>query len=347
MRFGPVPLAQAHGAILAHSVALPQGRLRKGCRLGPTEIAALQAAGLAEVTVARLDPQDLHEDAAALALAQALVPDPAAAGLQLRPVGTGRVNIHADSLGLVEVQAARVNALNAVDPMITVATLPPWQRVTQGEMVATVKIIAYGVDGSAVAAACSAGSAALRLHPVALARAALIQTVTEADDGDKGHRAIQTRLAALGVAMAPKRLVPHHEADLAAALAAVSGVDLILILTASATSDPNDVAPQALRRAGGRVDRFGMPVDPGNLLFLGQLGPVPVIGLPGCAKSPALNGADWVMERVICGVPVTSADIAAMGVGGLLKESPARGRPREAEDGSRPGTDHGEKTDPK
>ena len=71
-----------------------------------------------------------------------------------------------------------------------------------------------------------------------------------------------------------------------------------------------------------------MPVDPGNLLFIGDLAGVPVIGLPGCAKSPALNGADWVMERVICGVPVTSADIAAMGVGGLLKESPARGMPR-------------------
>ena len=72
-----------------------------------------------------------------------------------------------------------------------------------------------------------------------------------------------------------------------------------------------------------------MPVDPGNLLFIGDLGGVPVIGLPGCVKSPALNGADWVMERVICGVPVTSADIAAMGVGGLLKESPTRPYPRE------------------
>ena len=54
-----------------------------------------------------------------------------------------------------------------------------------------------------------------------------------------------------------------------------------------------------------------------------------MIGLPGCARSPALNGADWVLERVVCGVEVTSRDIAAMGVGGLLKESPARGRPRE------------------
>jgi molybdenum cofactor cytidylyltransferase len=162
-----------------------------------------------------------------------------------------------------------------------------------------------------------------------MSRAVLIQTVTEADDGETGHRAIQERLRALNVDMQPKRLVPHREDALAAALADTGDADLILILTASATSDPADVAPQALRRAGGTVERFGMPVDPGNLLFLGQLHGTPVIGLPGCARSPALNGADWVMERVICGVPVTGADIAAMGVGGLLKEIPQRGRLRE------------------
>lgn len=323
-------MEEAQGAILAHSVPLPDGRLRKGCTLGPPEIARLRAAGLAAVTVARLDPSDLHEDAAAMAVAQALVPAPLAAGIALRAVGTGRVNLHADVTGVVEVLADRIAALNAVDPLITVATLPRWQRVPEGEMVATVKIIAYGVNKGAVAAAATAGAGALRMRPVAMGQAALIQTVTADDDGEKGHRAIGKRLAALDVSLRPKHLVAHREDDLAHALQGVDGVDLILILTASATSDPHDVAPQALRRAGGTVERFGMPVDPGNLLFIGRLREVPVIGLPGCAKSPALNGADWVMERVICGVPVTGADIAAMGVGGLLKEIPERGRPRTA-----------------
>ena len=104
---------------------------------------------------------------------------------------------------------------------------------------------------------------------------------------------------------------------------------MALILTASATSDPADVAPAGLIAAGGVLTRFGMPVDPGNLLFLGDLGDQPVIGLPGCARSHALNGADWVLERVACGLQVTSADIAAMGVGGLLKEIPSRPQPRE------------------
>lgn len=330
MRFGPIHLDQAEGAILAHSVALADGRLRKGCVLGPTEIAQLRTTGRTEVIAARLDPTDLHEDAAALAIAQAVVPDPQAAGLDLRAVGTGRVNLHARAAGVVEVLADRVNALNAVDPMITFATVPRWQRLAAGEMAATVKIIAYGVAEAAVASACAAGTSALRLCPAKLRRVALLETHAETNSKTLGVDAITKRLTALGASLATHLHSPHREAELATMLGQITDADLILILNASATSDPNDVAPGAVRRAGGQIDRFGMPVDPGNLLFLGQLNSTPVIGLPGCVRSPALNGADWVMERLICGVPVTAADIAGMGVGGLLKEIPTRGRLREA-----------------
>lgn len=330
MRFGPVPLSEAQGAILAHSVALPDGRLRKGCILGRDDIARLQALGLTEVIAARLDPTDLHEDAAALAIAQALVPDPQSAGLELRPVGTGRVNIHARMAGIVDVDATKTDALNAVDPMLTLATVPRWQRLRAGEMAATVKVIAYGVAAASVTAACASGGGALHLCPPRLTRVALVETHTDPAARRLDPKAITNRLAALGAGLTAHLHSPHREAELAGTLAGITDVGLILILTASATSDPHDVAPGAVRRAGGRIDRFGMPVDPGNLLFIGQLNGIPVIGLPGCVRSPALNGADWVIERLICGVPVTGADIAAMGVGGLLKESPARGRPREA-----------------
>ncbi|MFM7332820.1 MAG: molybdopterin-binding protein [Tabrizicola sp.] len=330
MRFGPVPLSEAEGAILAHSVALPEGRLRKGCTLGPEEIAQLRATGRSEVIAARLGPTDLHEDAAALAIAQALVPDPDSAGLVLRPVGTGRVNLHAQGPGIVEVLADRVDALNAVDPMLTLATVPRWQRLAVGEMAATVKVIAYGVAKASVAAACAAGARALRLRPPQRSRVVLVETHTDSAAKPIKPDAIANRLSALGAGLQAHLHAPHREQELSAILAKVTDADLILILTASATSDPNDVAPAAVRRAGGAIDRFGMPVDPGNLLFIGQRNGIPVIGLPGCARSPALNGADWVMERLICGIPVTGADIAAMGVGGLLKEIPTRGRLREA-----------------
>lgn len=328
MKFGPVPVSLAEGAILAHSVPLPDGRLRKGTQLTGKDVNILRAAGLDMVTVARLDPDDLGEDAAALALAQALVPDPDACGLVLKPVGTGRVNIVAAGAGVLRVAGAQVNALNAIDAAITCATLPDFMRLDPGGMVATVKIISYGVARAAVARACAAGQGALRILPPVLKSASLIQTrVDPSADGRKGHAATKARLDRLGVALDGGGMVAHDIAPLAQALAQAGG-NLLLVLTGSATSDLYDTAPEALRRAGGKVTHFGMPVDPGNLLFVGQLGARPVIGLPGCAKSPALNGADWVLERIICGLDVSAADIMGMGVGGLLKEIPTRPRPR-------------------
>lgn len=333
MRFGPVPLAEALGAILAHSLAAGETRLRKGRILGPADIAALAAAGLTEVIAARLDPDDWAEDDAAAAVAQALAPDPAAAGLSVSAPFTGRVNLFAAAAGVFCVSRAAVDRLNAVDPAVTLATLPDLTRVAARQMVATVKIIPYAAPGAAVAAAVAAASAAgagaLRLAPFRPGRASLILTrVPGMKDSllAKGASAVAARLAALGLQAEPPVTVAHETAAVAAALRAAPG--LALILGGSATSDPADVCPRAVVAAGGRLLRIGMPVDPGNLLFLGEQGGRMVVGLPGCARSPALNGADWVLERLAAGLAVGDAEIAAMGVGGLLKEIPLRPQPR-------------------
>lgn len=324
MRFGPVPVAQARGAILAHSLHLPEGRLRKGQQLDKADVAALEAAGIETVTVAMLDEGDMHEDAAALALAGSLAEG---AGLRLSTAFTGRVNLIAEGPGVVLVAADRINAVNAVDAMITVATVAPYHQIATGGMVATVKIISYAVPETAVAEAVKAAKGALRLAPPVHARTSLIVTMIEGGPGRKGLAAIRSRVEGLGMELAEVLEVPHEEAALAEALIAAQG-EIVLVLTGSATSDINDTAPLALRQAGGRLVRFGMPVDPGNLLFLGELKGVPVIGLPGSARSPVLHGADWVLSRVACGLAVTGADMAAMGVGGLLKEIPTRPQPR-------------------
>lgn len=332
MKFGPVPLEQALGAILAHSLAGAGGRLRKGRILEPADLAALVASGATHVVVARLDPGDLDENTAAARLAAAMVPDPVQQRLSVSPAFTGRVNLNAIGPGIVELDAEAVHGLNRVDPAITLATLPPLTRVEAGTLVGTVKIIAYGVEGSALARACVLAAATLRVRPVVMSSAGLVLTTVPGQDpklNAKARRVIEARLAALGMVLAETREVTHDAAAIAAALPGLKG-DMALILTGSATSDLHDTAPQALRMAGGTVMRFGMPVDPGNLLFLGDLAGRPVVGLPGCARSPGLNGADWVLERLACGVSVSHDDIAAMGVGGLLKEIPSRPQPREA-----------------
>jgi molybdenum cofactor cytidylyltransferase len=331
MRFGPVPVAEAEGAILAHSLAVGGLRLRKGRVLGAADLAGLAAAGVDEVTVARLDPGDVAEDAAAEEVARALAPDPAGLGLTLSGPFTGRVNLLAAVAGVLRVDRAAVDALNRADPGVTLATLPDWARVEARQMVATVKIIPYGVGRAALERACAGALAgALRVHGFRPGRASLILTRTPGFKESliaKGAQAVGARLAAMGLTMDPPAVVAHEIAAVAAAVAAAEG-DMVLILGGSATSDAADTCPAGLVAAGGRLIRFGIPVDPGNLLFIGEHAGRPVLGLPGSARSPALSGIDWVLERLAAGLPVGEADLAGMGVGGLLKEIPARPQPR-------------------
>ena len=328
MKFGPVAPRDALGAILAHSLTLDDTRLRKGHVLDEGDIARLTAAGLTELIVARLDAQDVPEDTAAARLARALVPDPDAAGLRHSSAFTGRVNLIATGPGVISLDAEAITSFNSVHPMITVATVPAWQQVGPGQLVATIKIISYAVPQADVARAEAAATNAIRLVPPVYSSAGLVVTeIPNGPDSDKGIAATRTRVEALGLSLDDVQHVPHRAPDLAEALGRLKG-DIALILTGSATSDIHDVAPSALTAAGGTLTRFGLPVDPGNLLFLGQLGSRPVIGLPGCARSPALNGADWVLSRVACGLAITDRDVAEMGVGGLLKEIPTRPQPR-------------------
>ena len=332
MRFGPVRLADAEGAILAHSHSAGGRRIKKGRPLSAEDVAALAEAGVTEVVAARLDPEDMAEDDAAAELAAALAGDPGPRGLTLSAPFTGRANLFAAEAGVLRVDAEAIAAVNAIDEAVTIATLPDFARVAPRQMVATVKIIPYAAPRRAVAEAAERLSAVMgaRVSPFRPARTALILTETPGMKPallTKGAEAVRARLDALGLTLVEERRVAHETGAVAAALAE-SAAELVLILTASATSDRRDVAPAAVEAAGGRLERFGMPVDPGNLLFLGEIGGRRVIGLPGCARSPALNGADWVLERVAAALPVTGADIGAMGVGGLLKEIPSRPEPR-------------------
>ena len=276
MRFGPVPLSGAEGAILAHSVDTPGGRLRKGLCLGAADIDALSEAGIDEVIVARLDPGDVTEDAAAARIGQALLPDPAGQGLTAGVASAGRVNLHAAGPGVIELSANAVAAMNRVHPMITLATVPPWQRVEAGTMVATIQIISYAVPEAALAEAEVAVRGAIRLRAPAFRTAHLIETAIAGKDlgqkdlGQKGRLALEGRLDRLGLRLDDREVVAHRVEDLTEALTR-AGAEVIFVLTGSATSDPEDVGPAALRAAGGHVERFGMPVDPGNLLFLGHL----------------------------------------------------------------------------
>lgn len=338
MLFDTVPLESARGAILAHGVRAGGKTLRKGRMLSDDDLELIAQAGIREVTVVRLDADDVPEDEAATRIAARL----AGENMRVAAAFTGRANIYAVADGVIAVDAEQVNALNAIDEAVTLATLSPYTPVTSGQMLATVKIIPFAAPRAVVEKAeRTLARNALRVMPYKPRRAAMISTSLPGMKPsllDKNRSAIEARLRAVGSSLALEIRTPHQTGPLAEAIAEAksAGCDPILVFGASAITDRRDVIPAALEKAGGAIGHFGMPVDPGNLLLIGSLGETVVVGLPGCARSPKLNGFDFVLWRLAAGLPVGRAEIAAMGVGGLLIEIPTRPQPRDEPQASVP-----------
>ena len=334
MKFGPVPLAEAEGAILAHALRLESVVLKKGDVVTRERQRQLAEAGVASVIAARLQPGDVEENDAARRLAGRLMGE----NLSAEPPFTGRVNLFARKAGLVLVDRAAIDGVNGVDEAITVATLAPYAAVAAGDMVATVKIIPFAAPAAALDAAAAkiAHAGAVAVAPFRRLRIGVVSTLLPGLKPSvvaKTLRVLEARLAPAGATISGHETVAHETEALVAALNRLAAVsDALIVFGASAITDRRDVIPAAIERFGGRIERFGMPVDPGNLLLLAAREGMPVIGAPGCARSPKENGFDWVVNRVLAGVAIDDADIRAMGVGGLLMEIASRPQPRLPDD---------------
>jgi molybdenum cofactor cytidylyltransferase len=335
MKFGAVAPADAKDGIVVHSIRQGGLVLRKGTLVGDAEIAALEAAGIGSITVARIEPGDVSEDAAAAELATAV----AGEGVHVDRAFTGRANLFAQTAGVVVVDLAGIDRFNEVDPDITLATLDAFAPAVPGKMIATVKIIPFAVAAAARDRALAVANAAVPLVRVAPYRVRKVGVISTVLPGlaekvvEKTMRVTRERLAPAGATIVAERRVPHETAPLARALDAVlkDGAELVIVFGASAIADRRDVIPAAVEAVGGTIEHFGMPVDPGNLMLVASAHGHPVLGAPGCARSPKENGFDWVLARLLCGLPVTRRDITAMGVGGLLMEIVTRPQPRAIE----------------
>lgn len=331
MRFGPVATEDAEGTVLAHALRLKSGRLKKGKRLSSTDVAAALDSGVKRLVVARIEAGDIEEDCAAEQLGRALRRD----GMRTADPFTGRVNVYAECAGIFTADAELVAQLNRVDPDITFATLPDQVFVQAGRMVATVKIISFAVNQEKIKEAVELCKGAnhislKRSEPTKVGLIATKLPTLKMSTMDKTATILRERLELAGSSLVAERRVDHTASAVSEALSKmVEQTDLIIVFGASAITDRADVIPSGLRDAGGLVETLGMPVDPGNLLMTGRLDQVPVIGAPGCARSPAENGFDWVLQRMLAGLDVGPDYITGLGVGGLLMEIHERPQPRE------------------
>src|SRR5271155_2168642 len=210
MKFGALAPQNALGAITVHTIRQGTLVLKKGTLISAAEVVALDAAGIKDLVVARLEPGDVSEDVAAADIAKAV----SGQGVHVDRAFTGRANLFAQSSGVLVVDKDAIDRLNRVDEAITLATLPAYKPVVAGEMIATVKIIPFAVAKSARdTALAGVHQPLLRVAPYRVRKVGVVSTVLPGLATkviEKTLKITTERLAPAGAAIVAERRGGHE-----------------------------------------------------------------------------------------------------------------------------------------
>jgi len=319
MRLETISLDHAFGAILVHNITGKDGSkvLSKGRVLGVDDLEKIRALGMTTVYAAMLDANDVREDDAATRLARAVAGD----GIEASKPSGGRVNLYAAHPGFLKIKSDALKRINELEG-VTLATMARWSRVAPKKMLATIKTIGLALPENTLRAAEAIG-AVVSVAPVAREKIALVLT------GSAHARAkveqtflppLRARIEELGARVIGETYVDENVDAIARALddALNAGAQMIILAGETSIMDAQDITPRGIQNAGGAIELFGAPVEPGNLLLLAYRDDVPIIGAPGCVKSRATNVVDLILPPLIAGERITRADVNALAEGGLL-----------------------------
>ncbi len=332
------------GAVLARDIVVAGQRWSKGRRLSADDLEAFAADpsfGVGPVTVIVLDPGDLHEDDAALRLAE-VVTGP---GLRVRGPVQSRVDLVAEHDGVVHVRIAELERLNRLDPL-EVFTRLDGSIVAEGDLVASVKVAPHVVEATVVAAGAAIARDGrrplFRVAPfVPRTVAVVVKESLRSADRPRFETSVRDKVESLGSRITSIDYVADEDKAVRAALARdARGPDRVdVILTAGGRStDPSDPFFTAVEALGGRIVRRGVPAHPGSMLWLARIGRTAILGLPTCGAYSKATAADLLLPRLLTGEPPTRTTVSHLGHGGVLTREmrfrfPAYARELDAPDG--------------
>jgi molybdopterin biosynthesis enzyme len=262
---------------------------------------------------------DLHEDDASCRLAAAV----AGPGTILRGPNESRVDLLADTDGVVRVDVVGLERFNRIDPL-ELFTVFDGQVVRSGDLVASVKVAPHVVPEAVVEAGerVAAKAPLVSVASFAAKRVAVLVKETVAGPArERFERSVRQKIEGLGSTIVGIVYVEDEPLSVRAALRPfVRGRNAVdLVLTAGgASTDPEDPFFVALHDLGGRVVRQGVPAHPGSMLWLGRVGRTALLGLPTCGAYSRVTAADLLIPRLLAGDPPTAATVAKLGHGGVL-----------------------------
>ena len=322
---------ESKGSVLAQSYNLSERILSKGTYVSEDILEFLNEENVKTILCAVPEEGDMHEDTAAEAISKAIDRNQ----LYSEEASTGRVNFRAPTLSLVRYDRELIKQLNLVDESIAFSIVEHNQLLAKNDLIATLKIIPFFVSKIYVERVASLLSKkeTFEIHRLEEKKVELIQTYYDWQKKSifkATSNVTRNRLEALGCKLNKETLIPHDQKSLCKEIKSSidNGVQVLLISGASAITDRSDYIPKAILSVGGEIIQYGLAVDPGNLLLIGKIGSSTVIGMPGCARSPKLNGFDWVLHLLMADIPISKSELADMGAGGLLMEIASRPLPR-------------------
>lgn len=316
MRLQLRPTALSEGLIARHNISDEAGRrlVSKGRVITAADVAQLLLHAIPQVHVVELEDNDIDEHTAATLVAVRSCHS----GVRIMPPHHGRVDVVSDFAGMVSVTGSHLTAWHAIDG-VTIATVAGWGAVSVAQRIATIKILPFALPRQNFTVT---PAPAIAVLPFVRRRIAIIMI---------GNDAICARLQRTHIPPLQARLLPVHATAVAsfqcnadshsvarALHDATACADIVMTVAETSIMDRDDVMPQGLLLAGGMITCYGAPVEPGNLLLLGQLAGIPIIGTPGCIRGHARNVIDELLPRIVADCLPTAQDVYALANGGLL-----------------------------
>ena len=297
---------------------------RRGQTLTGGDVCRLQRMGRNRIYLDNQKPGDqwVHEDVASVAFGDLMSGRNVAAKGKPRE---GKVKLTAQEDGLLLVDSTRLRQFNHV-PGVMCACRHSYTLVDKGTQIAATRAIPLYLPRTDYEAALRVldEEALFSVHPLRQASVGILVTGTEVFSGlveDKFEPIIASKVAQLGSRVTKAVKAPDNSEKIKDAVQTLSeaGCDLI-ITTAGLSVDPDDVTRKGLLDAGVGNIRYGMPVLPGAMTLLGQLGAVQVLGVPACALFHKTTSLDLLLPRLLANVDITRSDLAELGEGGLCRE---------------------------
>ncbi|MEL4107087.1 molybdopterin-binding protein [Oscillospiraceae bacterium WX1] len=324
-------VTEAVGQTLCHDLTGVDGKgeksvvFRRGHIITEADIPRLLDIGKSRVNIWEADSSDVHEEEAALALAEAVC------GGHMRFARTpteGKVTLCAAAAGLFRVNTVAVKRLNSVGDY-SVVCRPGDISAHVNETLCALRIVPLVTSRETVDKAVGIAREdypVFSVIPFMPLLCGIIITGNEIYKGriqDRMEPVVRKKLEAFGARVLNAVKCPDDAVAICRAINAFQeqGATLI-VLTGGMSVDADDVTPEAIVQSGAAVVARGVPMQPGNMLMLAYLGETALIGIPASVMHHPVTSFDVFLPRVFAGIQITKEEIADYGVGGLCRFCP-------------------------